>query len=260
MSVQVLEQESATVDEQGVGPPALGTAGPGGGRAPWILCSRHLHVGTAALNVVWAEQVVPIEGKCRLVLAGGDLLKYVLVSVGSRTGFGWQGESRPVVRPGLTLGCKASTSADIERDRELGVDQAEKAYLHLASIARDEVFEDGVLNSLSNGIPGFLLRFGPDGIEAIERLWDCKRLDGEVLAETLLWLGRVDSPATLGGRLGLLLKGLRDRSPRVRDAGALGLASLGDGRAAEYVRQAREQESIPELRAFLDELLQELGS
>jgi len=260
LTIQVLEQESATVDEQGVGPSGPGTAGHAAGRAGWMVRSSHLRLGTATLNVLWPEQVVVTGGKAGLVLAGRDILEYVVVSPASRTGFGWEGEFGGAIGPGLTLGYEASASADVERDRGPDIEQAEKAYLHLASMARDEVFEDGILNSLSNGIPDFLARFGPDGIEAIQRLWQRNQLDAEPLAETLVWLGRVRSPATLGGRLGLLVKGLRDASPRVRDAAGLALASLGDRRAVPYLRQAREVESIPELRASLEELLQELAS
>ena len=256
--MQILEQEGATADEASAGGP--GTAGRATGRGGWILRSHHLHLGTAALNVVWPEPVVLVEGKGGLILGGDDILQYVVVSPGWRTGFGREAEFGWGMSPGMALGCVANASADVARDQELCVEEAEKAYCELARTARNEVFEDGVLNCLSNGIPDFLLRFGPDGIEAIERLWDGNRLDAETLAETLLWLGRVRSPATLGGRLGLLVKGLREASPRVRDAAGLGLASLGDRRSVPYLRQAREHESIPELRASLEELLQELAS
>lgn len=114
--MQVVEQEAATADEVSVGGRRLGTGAGAAGPGAWILRSRHLHLGTAALNVVWAEPAEVVEAKGGLVLGAGDVLQYVVVSPGWGTGFGREAEFGGAISPGVTVGYEASASADVVRD------------------------------------------------------------------------------------------------------------------------------------------------
>lgn len=124
----------------------------------------------------------------------------------------------------------------------------------------DELFEDGVENELSRAIPRLVARFGAAAVEAIARLYLGRMVPRDIMSEVLRWLGRVEDEATCEARFWFLIYCLRDDSPAVRSAAALGLASLEDVRAVPYLRREAGAESIGLLRCRLEKVANELGA
>ena len=63
------------------------------------------------------------------------------------------------------------------------------------------------------------------------------QVNAEIVAEALRWLGHMEDMRSYQRRLWLLERSLFTTSARLRDGAALGLASLDDPHAAQYLRE-----------------------
>lgn len=135
---------------------------------------------------------------------------------------------------------------------------AERAFRNILTKSRDDRFEDGMFNTLSRSVPGYIDQFGVTGVLAVRKLLD-SGIDPDALAETLLLFGRLDSPPTLDSRLDTLVASLNHPLPSIRDASALALATLRDHRAVPYLKNALGQEQTPLVRRSFQEVLNELN-
>ncbi|MGB0383434.1 MAG: HEAT repeat domain-containing protein [Ardenticatenaceae bacterium] len=128
----------------------------------------------------------------------------------------------------------------------------------LFAAAKEEVFEDGYESQFSRQLISLVERYGEQAIEPIIRLIVNEQVNPEVAAEALRWLGEIEEPLSRSSRRWLLERTLYSSSSRVRDGAILGLASLDDPHAIPYLRQAIEQESCPELREDMEQVLEQL--
>lgn len=128
----------------------------------------------------------------------------------------------------------------------------------LFEAAKDEYFEDGMESRFSNHLLSLVRKYGNWAMQEIAYLIIYERANPEVSSEALRWLGGMGHPATHAYRLWLLERSLSCSSARVRDAAALGLASMGEPHAIPFLEQAIAREKCIELRENLEQVLQEL--
>jgi len=121
--------------------------------------------------------------------------------------------------------------------------------------AMDETFEDGKESEFSSQLGRLVGRFGNFAIEAIEDLICNRKVNAEVAAEALRWLGRMKDRQTHASRFRLLKESLSSPIPMVRDGAVLGLTSMGDRGAISSVKRAIQVEKCGELREDMKQLL-----
>ena len=148
-----------------------------------------------------------------------------------------------------------SSSTIIQRELMRHV---EDAVTHVFGSAEDQNFEDGMESDFSRELVSLIKKYGDPAMSEVSYLITYDRVDREVAGEALRWLGRIEDPSSYDSRLWVLEQSLSSKSPLVRDGAALGLASLRDANAVQYLRGAVDRESIAELRCDLEEVLEEL--
>ncbi len=156
-----------------------------------------------------------------------------------------------------TVGDDYEQSPSSIQQREL-TRYVENTIDRLFESARELYFEDGMGTYFSRELVSLIKKYGNLAMAEISYLITYGRIDEEVASEALRWSARIDDASTYGWRLWVLEKGLSSKSPVVRDGAALGLVSMGDAHALQYMRKAIEQETITELRYDLQEALKEL--
>ena len=156
-----------------------------------------------------------------------------------------------------TVGDDYEQSSSTIMQREL-TRHVEDTTDRLFESARELYFEDGMETGFSRELVSLVKKYGNLAMAEISYLITCGRVDEEVASEALHWLARIDDASTYGWRLWVLEKSLSSKSPVVRDGAALGLVSMGDAHAIQYMRKAIEQETITELRYDLQGALKEL--
>ncbi len=114
--------------------------------------------------------------------------------------------------------------------------------------AEDESFEPGMDSQFTKHLDAMVKAHAENVWEALRRRLFVPDTNSDVLAEMLLWVGRVDQPPHSRERFNLLIDGLGHRSSLVRDSAAIGLEHLGDPRAVSHLWSAIENEVVPELR------------
>lgn len=128
----------------------------------------------------------------------------------------------------------------------------------LASIASDDVFEDGMESECSRGLISLVGRYGSAAVRTLATLIINERLSVEFASMALKQLGHIQDDTTYYDRIWLLEKALLSRSPRIRDAALLGLASLDDPNALPYIERAIRVERIGELRNDMQQVVYQL--
>lgn len=128
----------------------------------------------------------------------------------------------------------------------------------LFTAAKEEVFEDGYESKFSRELISLVQQYDEQAMEPIIRLIVNEQVNPEVAAEALRWLGETEEPLTRSSRRWLFERTLYSSSSRVRDGATLALASLDDPHAIPYLRRAIEQESYPELRKDMEQVLEQL--
>lgn len=125
--------------------------------------------------------------------------------------------------------------------------------------AREERFEDGMESRFSTNLLELLNQYGAPAFIALGNLIISNKINIEAAAEACRWIGRIENPKTHATRR-TLLEGILQGTPyaRIRDGAALGLASLDDPISIPILQKAIEQETIPELRQDLQQVLNQL--
>jgi len=123
----------------------------------------------------------------------------------------------------------------------------------------NETFEDGVESEFSRKLSRFIIRYGSFAVHNITNLLLNKRVNNEVMAEALRWIGQMTHSFTIAQRLSLLHRALFSSSPRVRDGAVIGISYIGDRSSSLFLKQATNQEKIPELRADMETTLKYLS-
>lgn len=167
-------------------------------------------------------------------------------------------------KPQVYRQSEASTVEGVEQESSTVMQQeltryVEKTIDHLFETAGEQYFEDGMESGFSRELVSLVKKYGKLAMGEIAYLITYGRVDDEVASEALRWLARIDDPSTYGWRLWILEKSLSSKSPTVRDGAAVGLASMRNAHAIQYIRKAIQQETVAELRCNLQGALKELG-
>jgi hypothetical protein len=128
----------------------------------------------------------------------------------------------------------------------------------LFTVARGETFEDGMISEFSRDLTELLGQYGDSVIRAVGTRISNSAMISSIVAEALRWLGEVHHDSSRHERLRLLERELWNETARVRDAAALGLASMDDPAAIPYLERAIAQETNGELRADMQQVLEQL--
>lgn len=134
----------------------------------------------------------------------------------------------------------------------------ENTIAHLFETAKEQNFEVGMESDFSRELVFLVKSYGMLAMNEICYLITHERINSNVASEAIRWLAHMDDPLTYSWRLWLLEKSLESNSPIVRDSAVLGLISLCDADAIQYIEKAIERETIDELRYDLQGALQEL--
>lgn len=149
----------------------------------------------------------------------------------------------------------ASTRIRTQADKTI-----EQQFLSLFANACDEVFEDGMDSAFSRGFIALTRKYGDRAFETLADLIIGERVNPEVAAEALRWLGYIENPFPLSYvyRLWLLARALQCSSATVRDGAILGLAAIDDPSAIPYIEKAVEREYFKELREDMLQVVEQL--
>jgi hypothetical protein len=130
----------------------------------------------------------------------------------------------------------------------------------LFEAGKDEIFEDGMESDFSKGLVQLIREHGNNAVSDLAYYIAYEKVDPEVAAEALRWLGLIDHPETYNFRLWLLERSLQSSRPSIRDAAALGLSFLDDPHAIPYLRRVIETELVDMLREAIRQVLNQLES
>lgn len=121
-----------------------------------------------------------------------------------------------------------------------------------------EEFEHGMESAFSRELERWIGESGPTAVEVFTYLITRELVSTAVAAEALKTLGSFDDPGTYDYRRWLLERSLRCSQAIVRDAAALGIASLDDPHAIIFLCDAIANEENPDLREDLAQVLSQL--
>jgi hypothetical protein len=124
--------------------------------------------------------------------------------------------------------------------------------------ARSEYFEDGMDSQFTTDL-GELVKSRPaDAKEILMRLLDDNVASPRVWAEAMRWFGEANDLLSRPDAIALLKKGLFSPYPEVRDGAILGFANLDVPESISLLTQARFSEARADLRADIDQVLEQL--
>ena len=136
--------------------------------------------------------------------------------------------------------------------------QFRQSLIRIFAEAEDENFEPGMDSQFIKHLDTALKTYPEIIWDELRRKLSSDIANPEVLAEMLLWVGRVVQRRHSEKRFNLLVEGLGHRSSLVRDSAAIGLEHLGDPSAVPHLRSAIKNEVVPELREDLKEIVESL--
>lgn len=138
---------------------------------------------------------------------------------------------------------------DVDIEQEMSV---------LFRAAKEEFFEDGVESYFSKELGLLIRKYADIAVIALIPFVLAEQANEEIAHEALHALGRLEHPQTHLDRRALLERGLYCLSSWIRDGAALGLATLGDPHAIQYLKQAIDREKTEELRRDMETIFVEL--
>lgn len=162
---------------------------------------------------------------------------------------------RTVVLPReSTLG--ASTRPIVQVDLQASVidDLAEQVHQIFRS-GEFESFDFGRESNFSRQIVDFVKEQGKKAVSALDDFFAESRWNPELVAESLLWLGDMDDPATHEARRELLLGALTNKSIVIRADAITAVEFLADPRTISAMQEALGRESVPELKNDLEQAI-----
>lgn len=123
-----------------------------------------------------------------------------------------------------------------------------------------EFFQDGMESNFARELILSVREYGDAAIMAIAEYLFSSTANPEVGSEALRRIADVADPHSLASRWGLLERGLKHRSSRVRDGAILGFAALDDPHTLEILKDAKSQEPVPELQRLIQKVIEQLGA
>ena len=143
----------------------------------------------------------------------------------------------------------------VDTELEESLEERVQALLNSGSL---EEFEYGMENDFTRRIDTMVRSFGENFIRLLASFFLCRDINVEVASEALRCLGRIEDLSSYPMRIWFLCRCLFSQDSLLRDAAALGLASMDDPQALPYLRKAIENETEPALRDNLIQVLEQL--
>lgn len=171
----------------------------------------------------------------------------------------WEHRRQLILKQGDRYASSSSGVSTVEKNREEPQDLYKKLEILFAR-AKDEDFEDGVESAFATDLGRIVREYRVTAVEALATLIVSERGNAAVASEALRWIARIEDPESYAFRLWLLERSLLSSSSRVRDAAALGIASLDDPHAIPQLRTAINAEQCVELRQDMEQVLEQLES
>lgn len=119
-------------------------------------------------------------------------------------------------------------------------------------------FEDGVENEFTSQLMSMVKVWGGLGVRELATFMFRPGVRADIVAQALLCLGRIDDEDSYTTRARTLRRGLLAESAKVRDAAAVGIASISDLGASADLAKAIERETIPSLKEDMRAVLASL--
>ena len=127
------------------------------------------------------------------------------------------------------------------------------------NVANHEFFESGYNSVFSLKLDFMFSRFPEQTITLLnEKITNHPEANPEILAEVMRWASRQESESVHQQLVMLSLAGLNHYSSLVRDEASVALAQLEDKRAIPFLNKAVRNESEPELRQDIQDLIASL--
>jgi len=121
--------------------------------------------------------------------------------------------------------------------------------------AKRETFEDGIHSAFSIRLTQAVMEHGEAAINQVSLLVESGSISPTVLAETLKWLGNMDSHVAYERRRWLLEYCLSYPSVVVRDGAIVGVSYLEDPDSIGALERARQKEKSSTLKADIDQVI-----
>ena len=129
---------------------------------------------------------------------------------------------------------------------------------HLFSAAQEEQFETGMESRFARGLGLLFADASKAVLRSLKTRVNIGKTAPQVLAEMLEWSSRQEKNSFGNEIIDLLLTGLKNPSPLVRDSAALSLAYFDEDTAIDHLKRAMQEEQVPELRMDLEDLVNSL--
>jgi hypothetical protein len=128
------------------------------------------------------------------------------------------------------------------------INEVEHEFQYIFNKEYDDIFEDGMDNELFKSVRFLIYQFGIRAINAIIRLIIYMLIPPKYAAEVLRAVSSINKDFLYNERLWLLERCLKNSSSKVRDAAAVGLATLEDSTSIPYLEDAIQSERNIDLR------------
>jgi len=151
---------------------------------------------------------------------------------------------------------------DIASATDLDVAQSPEGIMNrikdVLIVGEGEMLESGVVSELAEELAEVVRLFGSSAIRNIANNIFDGTVGPTVASEVLCILGDLDDGVTHDDRLSLLIKGLSNKSSRIRVGAVLGLARLEDLRSIDHLEAAHANEPYEFLQRYISQAIQVL--
>ena len=147
-------------------------------------------------------------------------------------------------------------------DKELDIAQFQEGVMNRVKdvliVGEGEMLESGVVSELAEELAEVVRLYGSSAIRSIANNIFGGTVGPTVASEVLCILGDLDDSVTHDDRLSLLVKGLSNKSSRIRVGAVLGLSRLEDLRSIDHLEAAHKNEPYEFLQRYISQAIQVL--
>lgn len=167
-------------------------------------------------------------------------------------------ESRPAL--GYTVQLGIDRAAIQVPSSPLGNPVFASAIEQTFALANWTEFEDGIENEFTRRLANLVKAGGSLLVEQLGIEIRNRNISPSVVAQTVLCVSRINDQSTLPVRSQFVRRALRSSSDEVRDAAAIGIATMKDTLAQDDLAAAIDQENNPELKVDMESVMSYLLS
>jgi HEAT repeat protein len=113
-------------------------------------------------------------------------------------------------------------------------------------------------NEFAKDLTVMVQEYGPRTKEILARLLENPAISPNVFSEALRWLGRMEDKRSHEARRWILEKALTSPAPQTRNGALIGLSSMDDPHAVQYLETAMQDEKIDLVRRSMKKVVEQL--